>query len=319
VKGRIVSVNLSRKKHVPKTPVLEIELRPDFGVLGDAHAGPGIRQVSLLAVESIERQKQALSKSGAAGITCPQGGELLMPGGFAENLTTQGLAVSTIPIGTRLRIGDAVILEISKIGKECHQHCAIFHALGDCVMPREGVFARVIRGGIVRPDDEINIVKNSAVLTISDRSSRGEREDRSGPALAAAAEAAGFCVIARAVLPDDLGAIETKLRTLADSGQIQMVLTTGGTGVGPRDVTPEATLAVVERRVPGLAEAMRARSLAVTPHAMLSRAEAGIRGRCLIVNLPGNPKGAIECFHFIVPALEHAIRLIAGGDPDSPP
>jgi molybdenum cofactor synthesis domain-containing protein len=137
--------------------------------------------------------------------------------------------------------------------------------------------------------------------------------------LAAAAETAGFRVVAQEIVPDDRGVIETKLRTLADSGQIQMVLTTGGTGVGPRDVTPEATLAVVERRVPGLAEVMRARSLAVTPHAMLSRAEAGIRGRCLIVNLPGSPKGAIECFHFIVPALEHAIQLIAGKDPDNPP
>ena len=157
MKGRIVSVNVSLKKHVPKTPVSEIELRPDAGVLGDAHAGPGIRQVSLLAVESIERQKQVLLKSGSPGVSCPKGGELLVPGGFAENLTTQGLALSTIPIGTRLRIGDAVILEISKIGKECHQHCAIFHALGDCVMPREGVFARVIRGGTVRPDDEVNV------------------------------------------------------------------------------------------------------------------------------------------------------------------
>jgi len=162
-------------------------------------------------------------------------------------------------------------------------------------------------------------LKNTAVLTISDRRSRGEREDSTGPALAAAAETAGFRVVAQEIVPDDRGVIETKLRTLADSGQIQMVLTTGGTGVGPRDVTPEATLAVVERRVPGLAEVMRARSLAVTPHAMLSRAEAGIRGRCLIVNLPGSPKGAIECFHFIVPALEHAIQLIAGKDPDNPP
>ena len=161
-------------------------------------------------------------------------------------------------------------------------------------------------------------LRNSAILTISDRSARGEREDRSGPALAAAAVAAGFRVVAQEIVPDDREEIETRLRAFADGGQIQMVLTTGGTGVGPRDVTPEATLAVIERRVPGLAEAMRFKSLSVTPHAMLSRAEAGIRGRCLIVNLPGSPKGAVECFQFIVPALGHAMRLLAGEDPDNP-
>jgi len=161
--GEIVSVNLSERKHVPKTPVPEIELRPDLGVVNDAHAGPGIRQVSLLAVESIERQKQSLTNAGADGeaAICPKGGELLVPGGFAENLTTRGLELPTIPIGTRLRVGDEVVLEITKIGKKCHQHCAIFHTLGDCVMPREGIFAQVIRGGRVRPGDEVSVEDRS--------------------------------------------------------------------------------------------------------------------------------------------------------------
>lgn len=159
-------------------------------------------------------------------------------------------------------------------------------------------------------------MKNVAILTVSDRSARGEREDLSGPALALASERAGFTVAVREIVPDDRDAIERRLRSFADSGRVQLVLTTGGTGVGPRDVTPEATLAVVERRVPGLAEAMRAKSLAVTPHAVLSRAEAGVRGCCLIVNLPGSPDGAVECFHVIAPALDHAIQLLAGEDPD---
>ena len=161
--------------------------------------------------------------------------------------------------------------------------------------------------------------KNAAILVISDRSFRGERDDLSGPALARAVEAAGFHVAAKEIVPDDRRAIESALRCLADSKGVDLLLTSGGTGVGPRDVTPEATLAVVEKRVPGLAEAMRHRSLKITPHAMLSRAEAGIRGRCLIVNLPGSPKGAVECFETIAPALEHAMDLLSGGDPDNRP
>jgi len=159
-------------------------------------------------------------------------------------------------------------------------------------------------------------LKNAAILTVSDRSANGVREDLSGPALARAVREAGFVVVARQVVPDDRDAIEDRLMSLADAGDVRLVLTTGGTGVGPRDVTPEATLAVVEKRVPGLAEAMRARSLAVTPNAMLSRAEAGVRGACLIVNLPGSPKGAVECFDVIAPALGHAAELLAGENPD---
>lgn len=162
-------------------------------------------------------------------------------------------------------------------------------------------------------------MRNVAILTISDRCARGEREDLSGPGLAQAARHAGFNVVAQDIVADDRDAIEARLRSLAGAGSVQVLLTTGGTGVGPRDMTPEATLAVIQKRVPGLAEAMRARSLAITPHAMLSRAEAGVCGRCLIVNLPGSPKGAVECFEVILPALEHAARLLAGEDPDNRP
>lgn len=155
-----------------------------------------------------------------------------------------------------------------------------------------------------------------AIVTVSDRSAKGERDDVSGPVLAAAVEGWGGGVVERAVVPDSRGEIERLLARFADSGGIDIVLTSGGTGVAARDVTPEATLAVIERRVPGLAEAMRAKSLAVTPHAMLSRAEAGVRGKCLIVNLPGSPKGAAECFGVIAPALAHAVALLHGEKPD---
>ncbi len=151
-----------------------------------------------------------------------------------------------------------------------------------------------------------------AVLTISDRSARGERPDQSGPALVEAVEQRGGTVVALEVIADERRLIETTLRRLVAGGQVDLILTTGGTGIGPRDVTPEATLAVVQKRLTGMTEAMRARSLEVTPHAMLSRAEAGVAGTCLIVNLPGSPKGAVECFQVVAPALPHAIELLHG-------
>jgi len=149
-----------------------------------------------------------------------------------------------------------------------------------------------------------------AILTVSDRSARGERSDQSGPALTQAVTAQGWQVVQQAVLPDDLVALSDLLVRWADSGEIDIILTTGGTGFSPRDVTPEATLAVVQRAAPGLAEAMRSASLQITPHAMLSRAAAGIRSKTLIVNLPGSPKAALENLAVITPVLPHAVQLL---------
>ncbi len=154
------------------------------------------------------------------------------------------------------------------------------------------------------------------ILTLSDRSARGERADASGPALAELIHAQGWSVARQEILPDDESAIRAALTEWADSGQVDIILTTGGTGFAPRDITPEATRAVIQRDAPGLAETMRAESLKKTPHAMLSRAVAGIRGRTLIVNLPGSPKGAVENLQTIMPVLPHAVQLLTD-DPGS--
>ena len=150
------------------------------------------------------------------------------------------------------------------------------------------------------------------IITVSDRSSRGERPDTAGPALVNSIQAQGWEVSRTAIVPDELKELQNLLIEWADLGEFDVILTTGGTGFGERDITPEATLAVIERRVDGIPEAMRAASMKVTLHAMLSRQAAGIRKKTLIVNLPGSPKGALENLDEIIPVIPHAVDLLRG-------
>lgn len=156
----------------------------------------------------------------------------------------------------------------------------------------------------------------AAVVTVSDRSFRGERPDGAGPAAAEMLKDAGYQVTETVIVPDEQEEIQTALIRLADEKDIALIVTSGGTGFSPRDVTPEATLAVCQRLTPGIPEAMRSASMAVTPRAMLSRAAAGIRGRSLIVNLPGSPKAVRENLAAVLPALEHGLEMLRGGQAD---
>ena len=151
-----------------------------------------------------------------------------------------------------------------------------------------------------------------AVITLSDSGYAGKRADLSGPAIQEMVEERGWTVVQTTLLPDRRGMLEKELRRLYDGGLADLILTTGGTGFSPTDVTPEATMAVVERPTPGIPEAMRYYSLQITPRAMLSRAAAGIRGRTLIVNLPGSPKAVRECLQAILPALDHGLEILKG-------
>jgi molybdenum cofactor synthesis domain-containing protein len=206
-----------------------------------------------------------------------------------------------------------VELEVTQIGKECQAHCQIYQQVGMCIMPSEGIFTRVLQGGVVQAGDEVVVLPNAraAVITVSDKGAAGLREDKSGPALVEALQAHAQ-VVETLLIPDDREQIEAELVRLADSGKVDLIFTTGGTGFAPRDVTPEATASVIERLAPGITEAMRAASAKITPHAQLSRAIAGIRGRTLIINLPGSPKAAVENLQVFLPALPHAIETLHG-------
>lgn len=155
-------------------------------------------------------------------------------------------------------------------------------------------------------------MKRAAIITASDSGSRGEREDLSGPAIREILEREGYQVTAMELLPDDRAMLAGKMREIADSGKADLILTTGGTGFSQRDVTPEATEDIIERRVPGIPEAMRAYSMTITKRAMLSRATAGIRGTTLIINLPGSPKAVRESLEYIIGALEHGLGILTG-------
>lgn len=294
----IVSVNISEKKGTIKHPVESIQLRIGLGIEGDAHAGDWHRQVSLLDLSSFDKMTTKATVE-------------LKPGVFAENITTEGIDLWSLPIGTKLEIGDA-LLEITQIGKECHRHCQVFRQVGDCVMPREGIFAVVLREGELRAGQALKIIPNLrvAILTLSDKSYQGTREDKSGPAIARALEDKAQ-VLAQEILPDDKEMIQAKLIEYARE-KIDVVFTTGGTGFAPRDVTPEATMAVIDREAPGIAEAIRTASLRVTPKAMLSRGVAGILDRTLIINFPGSPKAALECLEVFLPAMDHAVETLRG-------
>ncbi len=304
--GKVLAVCISEKKGTQKKPVEKIELKPEWGIVGDAHAGNWHRQVSLLSFEKIDefRKKGADVEYGA----------------FGENIVCEGYDLSKLTVGTRFQIGDA-LLELTQIGKACHSHCEIYKTMGDCIMPREGVFTIVLKPGIVKPGDEIKMIEpeadrpfTAAIITLSDRASRGEYEDKSGPVIREMLEKEGYQIIEQLILPDGRPKLEAELKRLADQRQVNVIFTTGGTGFSERDLTPEATKAVCEREVPGIGEALRNYSMQFTSHAMLSRQTAGIRKRTLVINLPGSPKACREDLEFIMKPLRHGIGVLRGTD-----
>lgn len=298
--GKIMAVNISEERGTQKKNVHSARLIEDWGIEHDAHAGKWHRQVSLLSYEKIEEFR----KKGAP----------VDEGSFGENLIIQGIDLRHLPVGTRLACGE-VLLEVTQIGKQCHNGCEIFRLMGDCIMPREGIFAKVLRGGMISEGDEITVEKRplrAAILTASDSGYAGEREDVSGPTIRKILEENGYQVVHTILLPDDREMLAQEMSRIADEGVAELLVTTGGTGFSPRDCMPEATMDITERAVPGIPEAIRAYSMTITPRAMLSRAAAGIRKYTLIINLPGSPKAVKESLEYILPSLEHGLEILTG-------
>lgn len=300
--GIVKAICISEKKGTQKHRVEEAVFIEDYGIENDAHAGKWHRQVSLLSYDKIEDFK----KRGAD----------VIDGAFGENLVVEGFDFRNLPVGTIFQCGD-VILEMTQIGKQCHSHCEIYKIMGECIMPKEGVFTKVIQGGIIRTGDEITIIGErsrfkTAVLTLSDKGAAGEREDKSGPLIREIIEKENYLVIDQRVLPDEQKTIEETLIHLCDRLKVDLILTTGGTGFSLRDRTPEATMAVADRMAPGIAEAIRAYSMQITNRAMLSRGVSALRGQTLIINLPGSPKAVKESLDCILPALPHGLEILKG-------
>lgn len=306
--GKVIAICVSEARGTVKHPVASGEFAVEWGITTDAHAGHWHRQVSLLSADKIE----AFNARGGS----------VKPGDFGENLVVEGFDFRALPVGTLLRCGD-VLLEMTQIGKECHSHCEIYKRTGDCIMPREGVFARVLEPGTIKVGDEMTLVERTeprpwqaAVITLSDKGARGEREDKSGPAIAERLRANGYEVVEQLLIADEPAVLKQQLIRLADQRQLDLILTTGGTGFSPRDKTPEATMAVADRNAPGIAEAIRAASMQITPRAMLSRAASVIRGKTLIINLPGSPKACMESMDVFLDTIPHAMGLLRGSVQD---
>lgn len=302
--GKVKAICISERRGTQKHCIEKADFTTDWGIVGDAHGGKWHRQISLLSFDRIEEFR----KKGAD----------IDFGAFGENLVVEGFDFRNLPVGTRFQCND-VVLEMTQIGKECHTHCQIYHKMGDCIMPREGVFAKVLAEGTISAGDEMIMLEpredrpfQAAVITLSDKGFRGEREDKSGPLLASILEEQGYEVVESLLLPDEQSRIEKELIRLSDGRQVDLILTTGGTGLSMRDITPEATLAVATRNVPGISEAIRAYSMGITKRAMLSRGASVLRNRTLIINLPGSPKAVKESMDVILSELGHGLKILKG-------
>lgn len=301
--AKLTAICVSNRRGIQKHYVESATLIEDFGIEGDAHAGNWHRQVSLLNKKDID---DFINR-----------GAEVTPGAFGENLIVDGINLAALKMKDRLQIGEA-ILELTQRGKECHTHCQIFHKMGECIMPRLGVFSKVIKGGKIKIGDEVKIMENknkkftAAVVTLSDRSFNKEREDISGPLIKDILLKNDYDVIEQILLPDNKELLKKELIRLTDQREVNLIITTGGTGFAKKDMTPEATLEVIDRLAPGIAEAIRMDSMKITSHAMLSRGVSGIRKDTLIINLPGSPKACQESLDVVLSTLPHGLKLLRG-------
>jgi len=302
---KIVSVNISETKGTIKKPVDFITITHS-GVDGDAHSGPWNRQLSLLGTDSIAKfEKQA--------------GREVRPGEFAENITLEGFDCGKAHPLDRFTCNE-VEIEITQIGKECHgTSCAIFRETGDCIMPSEGVFARVLHPGRISAGDVPEFhprMYRALVITLSDRASAGEYVDKAGARLQESlqkffSEKGLNLFIHYSLIPDDPHKLEELVHQAKDE-LVDLVFTTGGTGIGPRDFTVDKIKPMLDKEIPGIMEMIRMKYGSVKPQALISRSVAGVMGKTLVFTLPGSPNAVAEYMDEILKSLQHLIYMMHG-------
>lgn len=303
----IVSINISTEKGTSKFPIEKGEIN-GLGIEGDAHSGRWHRQVSMLAKEDVDKFS-----------LLDANGRKFLPGEFAENLTTSGIDFTKVAILDRFKIGEAV-LEVSQIGKTCHgNECSIFVEVGKCVMPKAGIFTRVISGGVINKNDKIEYIPRPLkikIITLSDRASAGEYEDLSGPKIREILQnyfegKRWHVEFSYSLIPDSEEKLMNELSKSTGDG-IDILFTTGGTGIGPHDITPDVIARFADKQIPGIMENIRMKFGEVYPSALLSRSVAAVKDEMLIYSLPGSVKAASEYTAEILRTLEHSLFMLHG-------
>lgn len=301
---KVIATNIAKQKGVPKTAVSEIII-DQLGVHGDAHAGLGLRQVSLLSKESIDEFVTRTKKNIAYGA-------------FGENLTVSGIKLSTTAVLDQFRIND-VRLEITQVGKKCHgEVCAIYREVGECVMPKEGIFCRVLSPGKIAAGDAIEYLPHRLkilIITLSDRAHAGVYADKSG--MEAKELITNFFIptkwhwqIEQVLIPDDANLLQQHLQRALDQ-QVDLIFTLGGTGIGPKDITVETVQKFCDKIVPGVMEQIRMK-YSTNPHVLLSRSIFGIARQTQIYTLPGSVRAVKEYLDEIFKVMEHGVFMLHG-------
>ncbi|MBR9999582.1 MAG: MOSC domain-containing protein [Cyclobacteriaceae bacterium] len=302
---RIDSVNISKEKGTRKIPVDFIELT-NAGISGDLHHGKGHRQVSMLGTERIAAFAE--EKNREIGF-----------GDFAENLTVSGMALDQVRVFDTFK-NESVTLEITQTGKKCDGKLQVIdNETGDCLMSEEGVYLRVIRGGRLKPGDMLQHLRKIfriMVITVSDRASAGIYEDKSGPRIRMLCDEFfrknnREIFLQGEIIPDDRERISGHVKKAA-TDKFDIIFTTGGTGIGPRDITPEAIRPLLDKEIPGIMEMIRIKYGMEKPNALLSRSIAGVIGTSLIYTLPGSEKAVLEYTEEIFKTINHSMMMLHG-------
>jgi molybdopterin adenylyltransferase len=306
MKIQVRSLNISENKGTVKQPVGLVHIA-DTGLEGDAHAGFWHRQVSLLGVESIQKAGE-------------QNGQQYNYGDFGENITTEGFELYKANILDRFQSGE-MLLEVTQIGKKCHKGCEIMNISGNCIMPVEGIFCRVLKPGKLQSGDVLNYIPkkiNVYVITLSDRAFNNIYPDKSGPLAERLLE--DFfnsrnrpVDFKKVIIPDD-GQMLTEAMQEAIDNSADLIVTTGGTGIGKRDITADVVKNMLDKEIPGIMELIRYKYGSENPNALLSRSIAGVVGNSLIYVLPGNTRAVNEYLSEITKTLEHSFRMVHGID-----